>query len=178
MDKPSHQPENPSQPEPEKVYRLMETNQEALEAIEQVVGAAQRELRIFDTSPRALSDRGFGHPARIADLQVLLLGTREHRMRIVLHDTQGMESTLPRLMDLLTRFSGQVHIHRTLGVATEARDSLIIADSSHFWRKLHVEQSRSVVTLHDSAATLALCERFEEIWENSEIAVASRTLGL
>ena len=168
----------PSDESPAKIYRLMESNADALGAIEQVVNAAQRELRVFDATARTLHDRGFGGPSRIETLRTLLLANRGHRLRIVLHDIKAIENELPRLVDLLTRFSGQIQIHRTLGQATEARDPMIIADDCHFWRKLHIDQPRSVITLHDAADTRPLLERFEEIWEKSELAVSGSTLGL
>ena len=168
----------PSDVAPVRIYRLMESNADAAGAIEQVVNAAQRELRIFDATARTLHDRGFGGPPRIEALRALLLANRGHRVRIVLHDIKAIENELPRLVDLLTRFSGQVQVHRTLGQATEARDPMIIADGSHFWRKPHVDQPRSVITLHDAADTRPFLERFEEIWDKSELAVSGTTLGL
>jgi hypothetical protein len=156
----------------------MESNGDAVGAIEQVVNAARRELRVFDATPRALKDRDFGRPARIERLRTLLLANRGHRLRIVLHDLKAIENELPRLVDLLTRFSGQIQIHRTVDQATEARDSMIIADDSHFWRKLHIDQPRSVITLHDAIDTRPLVDRFEEIWGESELAVSGCTLGL
>ena len=167
-------PDDPQSP----VYRLMDTNADALVAIEQVVNAAQRELRIFDATPRTLRDRGFGSPGRIEMLRKLLLANRGHRLRIALHETRAIEAELPRLIDLLTRFSDQIQIHRTLGQAAEARDPMIVADDAHFWRKLQVDQPRSVLTLHNGADTRPFLERFEEIWEKSELAVSGSTLGL
>ncbi len=160
------------------VYRLMDTNADALVAIEQVIGLAERELRVFDATPKTLHDRGFGSPTRIEILRKLLLANRGHRLRIALHDTQGIEAELPRLIDLLTRFSGQIQIHRTIGQAAEARDPMIVADDAHFWRKLHIDQRRSVLTLHNAADTRPFLERFEEIWEKSELAISGSTIGL
>lgn len=163
---------------PAPVYRLMASNAEAVAAQESVIVAAQRELRVFDINPRTLHDRGFGNPARIEVLRKLLLASRGHRMRIALHDATAIEGELPRLMDLLTRFSGQIQIHRTLGQAAEARDPMIIADDEHFWRRLHIDQPRSVLTLNNAPDTRPFLERFEEIWEKSELAVSGSTLGL
>ena len=165
-------------PAPERIYRLMDTNADAGEAIESVVGAARREIRIFDVDPRTLHDRGFGSPDRIDTLRRLLLASRGHRMRIALHTTTSIESALPRLINLLGQFSGQIQIHRTVGQAIEARDALIIADDAHFWRKPHVDHPRSVLTLHDAADTRPFLERFDEIWEKSELAVSASTVGL
>lgn len=163
---------------PAKLYRLMESNADSACAIEQVVNVAVRELRVFDATARTLRDRGFGNPARIEVLRTLLLANREHRLRIALHDVKAIENELPRLLDLLTRFSGQIQLNRTVDQATEARDSMIIADDSHFWRKLHIDHPRSVITINDAGGTRPFLERFEEIWEKSEPAVSGSTLGL
>ena len=163
---------------PTHVYRLMETNSEALSAIETVVDAAQRELRIFDASPRNLRDRGFGSAKRIETLRKMLLANRGHRVRIALHETNSIESELPRLVELLSRFSGQIQIHRTLGQAVEARDPMIISDDAVFWRKPHIDQPRSVLTLHSAIDTRPFIDRFEEIWDQSELAVSGSTVGL
>lgn len=163
---------------PAKIYRLMVNHDDSAGAIEQVVSAARRELRLFDATARSLRDRGFGSPSRIELIRTLLLANRSHRLRIVLHDVKAIEIELPRLLDLLTPFSGQIEVHRTVDQATEARDPMIIADDSHYWRKLHVDQPRSVLTLHDAVGTRPFLERFEEIWEKSEPAASGTTLGL
>ncbi len=159
-------------------YRLMTSDAEAVVAIEQVVAAAAREIRLFDATPRTLRARGFGSPSRIETLRTKLLAGRGHRLRVVLHDTRAIETELPRLIALLTAFSGQIQIHRTIGQAREARDALIIADDRHFWRKLHIDQPRSVITLDDATGARPIHERFEEIWEKSELAVSGSMLGL
>lgn len=165
-------------PPPERIYRLMTSHADAREAIDAVVGAAQRELRVFDASARSLRDRDFGRPARVEDLRKMLLANRGHRLRIVLHDVKGIEIELSRLIELLRNFAGQFEIHRTTGQAMEARDPMVIADSGHFWRQLHIDQPRSVLTLHDDIGTRPFIDRFEEIWEMSELAVSGSTLGL
>ncbi len=163
---------------PEKTYRLMETRSEARIAIGEVLGAARREIRIFDGDPKMLKDRGLGQPACIETLRTMLLASRDRRLRIALLDSSAIESEVPRLITLLTQFSGQIHIHRTLGQAAEARDPMIIADDAHFWRKLHIDHPRSVVTLHSATDARPFLERFEEIWEQSELAVTGSSLGL
>jgi hypothetical protein len=167
-----------SESQPEAVYRLMETKVEARSAIVSVLSVAQREICIFDVDPKAMKDRDLGHRDQIETLRLFFLASRDHRMRIALHDTRGIEGELPRLVALLTQFSGQMHIHRTLGRASEARDSMVIADREHFWRKLHADHPRSVLTMYDPVGTRSILERFEEIWDQSELAVTGSSLGL
>ena len=163
---------------PEKIYRLMETRAEARAAINEVLALAAREIRIFDADPKLLKEREFGQPARVETLRKMLLASRDHNLRIVLHDTRSIESEVPRLVALLTQFSGQIQIHRTLGQAAEAHDPMVIADDAHFWHKLHIDHPRSVVTLHSAVDTRPFLQRFEEIWDQSELAVTGSNLGL
>ncbi len=158
-------------------YRIMDSKVEAAAAIDAVVGSAQTELRIFDSTPTALRERDFGRPQRI-DMLRRMLANRNHRLRIVLHETQGIESELPRLLNLLTLLSTQIQIHRTIAAARDARDVMIIADDAGFWRKPHFEHPRSVLSLNDPVAAQPLVERFEEIWQNSEPAGSGSTAGL
>jgi hypothetical protein len=167
-----------TQPVPEKSTELIDGREAALSAIDAVIAATVFELCIFDVHVRALSERGFGTPGRYESLRALLMASRSHRLRLVLHDTQGFESKLPRIQQLLTQFSGQMSVNRTSGAAREATDPLVIGDDRHFWHKLHVDHPRSVLTLNDAAGCRPLRERFEEIWELSEPAISGTTLGL
>ncbi len=164
--------------EPEKIYRLMESRVDAQAAIDEVIWVAQRELCIFAKSPAQLAERGFNRAATVAQLRAMLLPVRTHHIRIALHDTAGMESELPRLLALLNQFAAQISIHRTLGIAREARDAMVIADDCHFWRRIHEDHPRSVLTMHSAADTRPYVERFAEIWECSELAVYGGVAGL
>jgi hypothetical protein len=162
----------------EKFYKILEGNADAQPAIERVVTSMQRELLIFDSSPQNLHARGFGNTDRIDYLRKVLLANQTHNIRIALHTTQGIEGEVPRLISLMNQLSSQIMIHRTLGDAADARDVLVIADQSHFWRKPRLEHSRSIVTLNSQTDTRPFVDRFEEIWAQSEPAVSIRALGL
>lgn len=163
---------------PKIIYQIMESNAEALLAIDQVVANATRELRIFDAQPTTLRERDFGRPARIEVLKTLLLKNRVSRIRIALHETTAIESELPRLLMLMQLHSTQVQIHRTVGQAREAKDAMIIADNAHFWRKPYFQNQRSVLTLHDANSTQPFIDRFEEIWEGTELVAVGGASGL
>lgn len=172
-------PENlNAQPAPDVTYRIMESNGEALIAIESVLASAKREIRVFDATPSSLREREFGRPARIETLKTLLLKNRVSRIRIALHETTAMESELPRLLMLMQLHSTQVQIHRTVGQAREAKDVMLIADDGHFWRKPVFDHPRSVLTLHDPNAVKPFIDRFEEIWESTEMISVGGAAGL
>ena len=156
-------------------YRLITSHAESLAAIDAVVDAAERTLRIFDVS---LSNRGFNTPARAEKLRQFLVGGRAHRILIALHDTELLERENARLLMLLRQFPMSIEIHRTLGEARNARDPFIVADDHSMWHQLHFEQPRAAVAIRSPADALPIAQRFEEIWELSEPAVSATTLGL
>jgi len=165
----------PGKPEPKASYRQIEGNEQSRAAIDEVIGEAQKLLSIFDFT---LDQRGYGNPARIEKLRHFLLAGRAHRIRIALHEPELLERHEPRLITLLRQFPAAIAIHRTVGQARNATDPFIVADDHSVWHLLHHEQHRAVVALHSPQDASPLRDRFEEIWELTEPAVSSSTLGL
>jgi len=156
-------------------YRILSSQAESLAAIDSVIAAAERTLRIFDVT---LSNRGFNTPARIEKLREFLVAGRAHRLLIALHDTSLLERENPRLLTLLRQFPMSIEIHRTLGEARNAHDPFVVADDHGVWRQMHFEQPRAVVALDSPQDALPIAQRFDEIWDLSEPAVSATTLGL
>lgn len=165
----------PGKPEPKASYRQIEGNEQSRAAIDEVIAEAQKLLSIFDFT---LDQRGYGNPARIEKLRHFLLAGRAHRIRIALHEPELLERHEPRLINLLRQFPAAIAIHRTVGQARNATDPFIVADDHSVWHLLHHEQHRAVVALHSPQDASPLRDRFEEIWELTEPAVSSSTLGL
>jgi hypothetical protein len=163
---------------PDATYKMMESNSDAKTAIEEVIALATQEIRIFDASPMTLQDRDYGRPARIEVLKSLLLKNRASRIRIALHETTGLESVVPRLVALQGLHSVQLKIQRTVGAAREAKDVMLIADGAHIWRKPYFEHPKSIQTLNDETAAKPYIDRFEEIWESTEIVPIGSATGL
>ena len=159
----------------EPTYRHLSGITESLAAIDEVIAAAQRTIKIFDIT---LSNRGFTSPQRTDQLRELLVKARTHRLLIALHDTELLVRENPRLLALLRQFPMSIEIHRTVGEATKARDPFVVADDHSVWHQLHFEQSRAIVALHSPADAMPIAQRFDEIWELSEPAVSATTLGL
>jgi hypothetical protein len=159
----------------EKIYRMLTGNVDAVSAIDEVVGKARRNLRVFDN---ALKDRGFNSPARFATLSDFLRRDRANQLLIALHETDGLELDCPRLLVLLRQFPDSIKINRTVGVAQQANDPFILADQAHFWHKLHYEHPRSILSLNSPADAKPLLDRFDEIWESTEHAVSPSPAGL
>ena len=127
---------------PKPSYRQITGINESLAAIEEVIGTAQRTLRVFDIS---LSNRGFNSPAMAEKLRQFLVAGRAHRLYIALHNTELLERESPRLLQLLRQFPMSIEIHRTLAQARNAMDPFVVADDHSVWHQLHHEQPRAVI---------------------------------
>jgi len=103
---------------------------------------------------------------------------RAHRLLIALHETDGLQREVPRLLTLLRQFPMSIEIHRTMAQARDAMDPFVVADDHSVWHQQHFEQPRAVVAIHSPADATPLAQRFEEIWHLSEPAVSATTLGL
>ena len=156
-------------------YRPITGITESLAAIEEVVGAAQRTIRVFDIS---LSNRGFNSPGLTEKLRQFLVAGRTHRLFIALHNTDLLERESPRLLQLLRQFPMSIEIHRTLAQARNAMDPFVLADDHSVWHQHHHEQPRAILALRSPPDATPIMQRFDEIWELSEPAVSATTLGL
>lgn len=165
----------PSSAAPQPVYRPVFGIVESQAAIDEVIAAAARTLRIFDIT---LAQRGFNSPQRIERLRSFLVAGRAHRILIALHETDPLERECPRLLALLRQFPMSIEIHRTVAQARKAMDPFVVADDHSVWHQLHHEQPRAIVALHSPADAMPIVQRFDEIWDLSEPAVSATTLGL
>lgn len=163
--------ENDTRPD----YRPISGIAESQAAIDEVIAAAGREIRLFDI---ALAGRGFNSPARIDRLRQFLVAGRAHRILVALHEVETLERDATRLLALLRQFPMSVEIHRTIGQARKAMDPFLLADDHSVWHQLHHEQPRAIVALHSPPDAVPLAQRFEEIWELSEPCALGRVLGL
>jgi hypothetical protein len=160
---------------PNAQYRPLASIAESQAAIDEVIDAARRELKLFDFS---LAGRGFNGPARIDRLRGFLVAGREHRILIALHDAETLDRDAPRLLMLLRQYPMSIEIHRTIGQARNAMDPFLVADDHSVWHQLHHEQPRAIVALHSPPDAVPLAQRFDEIWELSEPCALGRVLGL
>jgi len=167
--------DTPAAPPPKPSYRPIFGTADSLVAIDEVIAAAQRTLRIFDIT---LANRGFNSPARTELLRKFLVAGRAHRLLIALHEIDALARECPRLLTLLRQFPMSIEIHRTIAQARNAMDPFVVADDHSVWHQLHHEQPRAIVAVHSPADAMPIAQRFDEIWELSEPAVSATTLGL
>jgi hypothetical protein len=167
--------DTPEKQDSQPSYRQISGQQESLAAIDEVIGAAERVIRVFDVS---LSNRGFNSPERAERLREFFVAARTRRLLIALHDTELLAKENARLLALLRQFPMSIEIHRTVGEATKARDPFVVADDHSVWHQLNYEQPRAIVATHSPTDAMPIAQRFDEIWELSEPAVSATTLGL
>ena len=163
----------PAGPEPR--HRTLETINEQIAAIDELVGLATQSIRVFDVD---LSQTGWNGVARSEKLAAFLRGSREARLEIIVHDTRWLESSGARLMALLKMFSFGITVYRTGAEAKGAMDPLVIVDGRHFLHRFHIEQPRAALGIEQPQDAQPLINRFEEIWATGEPGITATVLGL
>ena len=165
--------EEADSPKPERV--LLSTRAEYLEALDQLIGLAQRELRIFDADFFHLK---IDSPRTHELLRAFLLRGRDNHLYIAVHDTEYLRNNCPRLLDLLQQFSDRMFIRQTEGDAARAQDSFVLADKRHVVRRPVQAQPRATLRLNDEHEGQGIFLRFSEIWDSSIPVVSATTSGL
>lgn len=164
---------NEEKPEPE--YGRFEGEAEFQKALDRFLEQSGRELRLFDPDLRALR---LNTPARIAQLDRFLRGSRTRKIYMVVHDTEHLTRHCPRMLGLLKLFSHVVLINRTHEEIRSMQDAFLVLDAQHYLRRPVAEHYRGAIGLHDENEALAMRARFQEIWSASYPGVASTTVGL
>ncbi|MEO8344336.1 MAG: hypothetical protein ABI607_01460 [Betaproteobacteria bacterium] len=144
-------------------------------AIDQLIGMARNKLQVFDID---LSQTGWGTAARAANLAAFLRRAPAARFELILHDTRWMQSSCPRLVDLLRLYSSAITVYQTGIEARVAMDPLVIVDARHFLHRFHIDQPRASLVMDSPQQAMPLVTRFEEIWATGEPGLAGTVLGL
>jgi hypothetical protein len=148
---------------------------EQIAAIDELIGLAQRRIRVFDQD---LSQMGWNRAQRIDRLGAFLRGTRGRRLDIIVHDTGYLESSCPRLLALLRSYSHAVTIYRTGSEARHATDPLLLIDDRHYLHRFHFEQPRAAMGIDQPEEARPLAQRYDEIWATGEPGINATVLGL
>ena len=160
-------------PKPE--YRPFSGDAEYQLAVDQLLAQPGRELRIFEPDGSALK---LNSPARIALLEAFLRASRTHRLMMVVHETEYLTRSCPRMMDFIKRFSHAIQINRTHEEIRSLQDAFMVLDAVHYVRRPMATRMRGAIGLNDDTEALAMRSRFLEIWSASYPGVAGTTAGL
>jgi hypothetical protein len=160
---------------PQAEYQPFDGEAEFQRALDRLLAAPGRELRVFDPNLSALR---LNDPERVERLKAFLLESRTRRLFIALHDPDHMTRECPRMMSLLARLAHAIQVNRTHEEIRNIQDSFLVLDQSHYLRRPVAQFYRGALGLNDEAEALAMRGRFQEIWAASFPGVSSTTLGL
>lgn len=142
------------------------------QAIDTVIAQAQQELRIFD---RDLWRMQLEQKATVAALEAFLSGSRDNRLRIVIHDTSHMERYCPRLHALQHRHIHALEIRRSPDELRHLAEAYVLADRHHGVLRHHGDHPRGKLILHSTDEIHPWWQRFDELWAHASPWSASRT---
>lgn len=145
------------------------------QAINDVIGHAQRNLRIFDID---LAKGGYSGLKRYDALRDFLMRSRANRLVIVLHETEYLTQRCPRLMNLLKIHSHAISILQTSDHARAANNPFVIADETHYVHRFHNSGARFLLAIHDPIGARQLEERFGHLLEGARPAAFANATGL
>jgi hypothetical protein len=164
-----------SEERPKTEYERFEGEAEFQKALDRFLEQPGRELRLFDPDLRALR---LNSPARIAQLDSFLRGSRTRRIYVVVHDTAHLTRHCPRMLGLFKLFTHAIQINRTHEEIRNLQDAFLVLDAQHYLRRPVAGYCRGAIGLHDETEALAMRSRFQEIWSASYPGVSSTTIGL
>ena len=144
-------------------------------ALDRLLALATAEILVFD---RDLTDGGWNAPARIEVLRAFLLGHRNSRMQIIVHETTHIERYQPRLVLLLRDFSHKFSILRTIEDGRNAWDAFVIVDGRHLVHRFHVDSMRGELALNAPLKARQLRDRYDDLLAFTEPGVNATQLGL
>jgi hypothetical protein len=168
-------PEVPENPEPVVEITPFTLRSDYASALDRVLALARSEVLVLD---RDLADGGWGSPARIEVLRAFLLGRRDSRLQIVVHDTTQIERNLPRLTILLRDFSHKFSILRTLEDARNASEGFVLVDGRHLVHRFHFDSMRGELAIHSPLKAVKLRDLYDDIIPFTEPGVNATLLGL
>ena len=153
----------------------LETVAQQIAAIDLLIGLARERIQVFDAD---LSRWGWNSAARAKALSHFLRVTRNARLDIIVHETRWIETSCPRLVNLLRTCGHAMTIYRTGAEARAAMDPLMIVDARHYLHRYHVDQPRATLAIGMPQAATPLVTRFDEIWATGEPGLSGSVTGL
>ena len=164
-----------SDEKPESEYQRFEAEPDFQKSVDRLLAQPGRELRLFDPDLKALR---LNSPARIAQLDSFLRGSRTRKIYVVVHNIDHLTRHCPRMLGLLKLFNHAIQINRTHEEISKLQDAFMVLDAQHYLRRPVAEHFRGAIGLHDETEALAMRTRFQEIWSASYPGVSSTTVGL
>ncbi|HEY8856650.1 MAG TPA: hypothetical protein VIM43_04750 [Rugosibacter sp.] len=160
-------------------YTLLTGETEYRAAVDAILDSAMSHMAIFDRDLAALR---LQEPQRLAKLASFLhaqsSGERNKKLRIVIHQTHLLDSHLPQLITLFTRYAHTVDLRQSPDHLRQLADTHILADACHGVRRFHIDHARCALIQADPVAIHPWQQRFEELWGLSLPCLKVNTTGL
>jgi len=160
-------------------YTLLTGESEYRAAIDTVLDSAMSALAIFDRDLAALR---LEEPKRLTKLSNFLhtqhTSERTKKLRIVIHQTHLLDSHMPLLMALFTRYAHAVDVRQSPDNLRQLTDTHVFADGCNGVRRFHIDHARCALIQADPAAIQPWQQRFEELWALSLPCLKLNTTGL
>lgn len=155
------------------------------QAIDLVIAKAQRRIWIFDQD---LSRGGFSSLTRYELLKSFLSTHVASELCIILHGGDYFQHQCPRLVHLLSIYPHKMHIHVTDSSMKNFKACFIVADGSHYVKRIHIDQARFKFACGDRTPghkiqdsiiqSEILQQQFLELQAASPETISSTVLGL
>lgn len=160
---------------PDSQQETFDTRATYQQAVDAILAAAKKEICIFDSDAKALELDSRARADLIADF---LAGSRDHNLRIVLHDLDHLTRYSPRMMQLLKRYSHSLSIRQTPEPLRNIADSFVLADAVSGVIRFHADHFRGKVLLEDPLEIHDWHQRFEALWLESIPGTSATHIGL
>ncbi len=99
-------------------------------------------------------------------------------LRLAMHTSAYIERHYPRFLRLLRDYAHRVECRVTSSSLKQLTDSFCVADGVHIVRRFHCDHFRGEAAFDAPLSTEVPLERFEAIWEASNVALHTSTTGL
>ncbi len=155
-------------------YRRFESFKEYETLIDTLLEQTESVVRVFDhTLPVA-----WNSAQRTTLLRQFLRRNPLNRLYMVVHNTDNLARTLPRLVDMSIDFGHAFKIRATPKMAKHLYDPFVIFDGSHYLHRFHFAHMRASQGTHDVEGAQQLLDRYVELWEVSAPVSAGSPGGL
>lgn len=156
-------------------YTLLMGEKEYRAAIDTVLDNAHSAIEIFDHDLAALR---LEEPQRLTKLANFLHAQHTCKLRIVIHQTQLLDSYMPRLMNLFAHYTHAVEVRQSPANLRSLVDTHLLADARHGVRRFHIDHARCALIREDPVAIQPWQQRFEALWQLSLPCPRIKTTGL
>jgi hypothetical protein len=157
------------------VSEAFDTRAAYLQAIDNVISVARRDVCVFDLD---LKNLGFDKRSRADSIAAFLAGGRDRKLRMVLHDIDHLTRYSPRIMVLLKRYSHSFSVRRTPESLRSLGDCFVLADGTSGVIRFHVDHFRGKTLIDQALEVHDWQQRFEDLWLESIPGVTATHLGL